>query len=123
MNDVIAAAARTSADQLADRYGPRLAGDVEAAIHATDDRPQQYLDPVSLGSLIVAVAALAWTVYRDLKKKTPQPAPQVVVRSVHLHLTAPTAVPAEDRDLIIETVVIQTLAAAEQAQALPAAEE
>jgi hypothetical protein len=49
-------------------------------------RPDQYADPVSLGSLIVAVASLAWTVYSDLRKKTPKPSAEAVARQVRVDL-------------------------------------
>lgn len=34
-------------------------------------------DPVSLASLIVAVATLAWTIYNDQRTRTPDPAAQL----------------------------------------------
>jgi signal recognition particle subunit SEC65 len=34
-----------------------------------DPRPDRYLDPVSLGSLIVSVATLAWTIYNDQRSR------------------------------------------------------
>ncbi len=46
---------------------------VEAALHQSDGRPQQYVDPVAIGSLIVAIATLAWTIYKDQTKTTPEP--------------------------------------------------
>jgi len=61
MTDPITAAARAAAAHLAAEYGPDLAADVEAALHSpgTTQRPSQYFDPVSLGSLIVTIATLA----------------------------------------------------------------
>jgi hypothetical protein len=55
MTDPISAAARATAQRLVPEHGPRLSADVEAALRArgTDQRPGQYVDPVSLGSLIV----------------------------------------------------------------------
>jgi hypothetical protein len=57
MTDPITAAARATAERLAAEYGPGLAADVDAALHArgTAQRPGRYLDPVSVGSLIVAM--------------------------------------------------------------------
>jgi hypothetical protein len=79
MTDPIAAAARAAAHRLAAEHGPGLAADVEAALHTrdADQRPGQYLDPVSLGTLIVAIATLAWTIYTDKRKQHPtrRPAP------------------------------------------------
>lgn len=84
MTDPITAAARATAERLTAEYGPGLAAEVEAALPArgTVRRPDQYVDPVSVGSLIVAIATLAWTVYSDLRKKTSKPSPEVVARQV-----------------------------------------
>ena len=113
----IAATARTIAHQLTDRYGSHLPADVEAALHTTDQRPQHYLDPISLGGLIVAVAALAWTTYQDLKKTTPQPPPAVITRTIRLQLTTDTTeLPAGERDRIIDLTVTETI---QTAQNLP----
>jgi hypothetical protein len=88
MTDPITTAARAAAQRLAPQHGPGLAADVEAALHArgTAQRPGQYLDPVSLASLIVAIATLAWTIYSDQQKKTPDPAPGVIARQVRAEL-------------------------------------
>ena len=48
-------------------------------------RPGQYLDPVSLGSRIVAIATLAWTIYSD-QRKTPEPPHGVVARQLRVEL-------------------------------------
>lgn len=108
--DPIAATARTVAHQLTDQYGPHLPADVEAALQTNGDRsPQQYLDPVSLGGLIVAVATLAWAAYQDLKKSTPQPPPTVITRTIRLRLTDTAALPTHERDRIIDLTVTETI--------------
>ena len=68
-------AARAAAEQLGAEYGPGLAAEVEAALHAqgTVQRPDQYLDPVAVGSLIVAAATLAWDIYSKRRKRTAEP--------------------------------------------------
>ena len=78
MSDPIEVTARAIAAQLAAEHGPGVVAEVDAALHARRraERPQQFVDPVSLGSLIVAVATLAWTIYADLRKRTPEPRPQ-----------------------------------------------
>ncbi len=75
MNDPVGAIAQAAARRLTPEYGPRLQSEVEAALYARDAerRPDQYLDPVTLGSLIVSTATLAWTIYNDLRKKAPEP--------------------------------------------------
>lgn len=88
MPDPITVASRASAEQLAADYGPGLAADVEIALHAqrTAQRPGQYIDPASLGSLIVAIATLAWTIYTDLKRKTPDQPPEALARQISIHI-------------------------------------
>ena len=114
MTDPITAAARATAERLAAEYGPGLAADVEAALHArgTAQRPGQYLDPVSLGSLIVAIATLAWTIYSDQRKKTPEPSPGVVARHVRAELRKHSSTSQQETDRITEIVVTEIIQAA-----------
>ena len=108
MTDPITDAARATAKRLGDEYGPGPAADVEAALHAwgTAQRPGQYLDPVSLGSLIVAIATLAWTIYCDQRKKTREPSPAVVARRVRVELCerGSTNISQQDTDRITEII-------------------
>jgi hypothetical protein len=99
--------ARTAARRLAPKYGPRLEYDVEAVLYTrnANRQPDQYLDPISLGSLIVSVATLAWTVYKDLRKTTPQPAREVIARRVRVELPTTTEPQPADREQIIDIVV------------------
>jgi hypothetical protein len=87
-DDPVATAARAVATRLGNQHGPGLAAEVEAALHArgAEQRREQYIDPVSLGSLIVGIASLAWSVYTTLRQKTPKPSPDVVTRSVRVEL-------------------------------------
>jgi hypothetical protein len=100
-------AARAAAQRLAAEHGPGLEAQVEVALHAggADRQPEQYFDPVSLGSLIVSVAALSWTVYKDLRGKTPKPVRHAVARRVQVELPASNQTPAAERDRVIEVVV------------------
>ena len=89
MTDPVAAAARAAAAVLAPDHGPHLPAEVEAALAArgTTQRPGRYLDPVSLASLIVAIAALAWQVYTDHRNRTPDPPPaDTIARQVRITL-------------------------------------
>ena len=72
MTDPAADAARSAAAILTPDLGPNLPAEVEAALAARDtqQRPDRYLDPVSLASLIVAIATLAWTIYNDQRDRT-----------------------------------------------------
>ena len=72
MTDSVADAARSAAAILAPDLGLNLPVEVEAALAARsgDQRPDRYLDLVSLGSLIVSVATLAWTIYNDQRNRS-----------------------------------------------------
>jgi len=79
MTDPAAEAARSAAAILAPEFGPSLPAEVEAALAARgmQHRPDRYLDPVSLATLIVAIANLAWMIYNDQRNHTPDPPPQL----------------------------------------------
>lgn len=109
MADPVGQVARAVAEQLAAGHGPALVTEVEAELNARDGRPaDRYVEPVSLASLVVAVAALAWTVYRDLRKQTPTPSPDVVARSVRVQLRDSLRTPTAERDRIVDIVVSET---------------
>jgi uncharacterized membrane protein YebE (DUF533 family) len=114
MNDQITAAARAAAERLTAEYGSGLAADVDAALQAqgTDQRPGQYLDPASLGSLVVAIATLAWTIYCDQRKKTPEPSPGTVARHVRVELRQHSSTSQQDTNRITEIVVTEIIQAA-----------
>ena len=108
MSDPVALAARRAAKTLAS-LAPGVRSDVEAAL---DRRASgQYLDPVSLGALIVSAAQLAWTIHRDRQSKAP---PDVIAHEVRVRLEAPADVTPELCDQLVEAVVRETVAAAEQ---------
>jgi hypothetical protein len=88
LTDPAAAAARSAGANLAADFGPSLPAEVEAALAARDtsQRPDRYLDPVSIGSLIVSIATLAWTIYNDQRKHTPHPPPDSIARQVRITL-------------------------------------
>jgi len=110
MTDLIAETARNAAHRLAADLGPALPTDVEATLHTggAPPGPDRYLDPVSLGGLIVSVATLAWTVYTDLKKRTPAPSRDVVVRTIRVQLSDTANLDPATRDRIIDVVVSET---------------
>ena len=88
MTDPAADAARSAAAILAANLGPDLPAEVEAALAArgTQQRPDRYLDPVSLAGLIVAIATLAWTIYNDRRQQAPGPPPDAIARQVRITL-------------------------------------
>jgi hypothetical protein len=59
---------------------------VSGAARDSQQRPGRYLDPVSLASPIVAIATLAWTIYNDQRKRTPEPPPSSIARQVRITL-------------------------------------
>lgn len=103
--------ARAAAKRLAGEFGEQLPIDVEAALQAsgTSQRPERYLDPISLGGLIVSIATLAWTVYKDLKKTTPKPSQDVIARTIRVRLRDDTELEPAQRDRIIDVVIEETL--------------
>ena len=118
MSDPIAIVARAAAQQLEAEAGPGLVTEVEAALATRESpsAPPQYLDPISLASLIVAIASLAWTVYTDLKKRTAKPSAEVVARTVRV--TRRDQGQADAPDHVIQAVVTETIrTAADQKRA------
>ncbi len=113
MTDLIAIAARAAADRLAAEHSSGLAADVEAALQGsgTTQRPDQYLDPVSLGSLIVAIATLAWTIYSDQRRKTPEPPPEIIARHVRAELRRQGNTYGQETDRITEIVITEIIQA------------
>lgn len=89
---------------------------MEAALHTggATQRPEQYLDPISLAGLIVSVAGLAWTIYNDLRTKTPEPSPAVVDRTIRVQLSDVGELDSTQRDRIIEIVVEETIQTAQR---------
>lgn len=116
MTDPIGHSARAAAQRLAAHYGPGLPADLEAALHArgATQRPERYVDPISLAGLIVSITTLAWTVYNDLRAKTSAPSPAVVARTIRVRLNDTSELDAAQRDRIIDIVVEETVQTATQ---------
>ena len=116
MTDSVERSARAAARRLAaSQDDPELIADVERALQGrnSDRGPDQYFDPVSLGGLIVSIATLAWTVYSDLRKRTPKPPNDLVARTVRVRLQEAELEPAQ-RDRIVEIVVEETARAVDE---------
>ena len=109
MTDPAADAARAAAAILAADLGPNLPAEVEAALAArgTGQRPDRYLDPVSLAGLIVAIATLAWTIYNDRRKQTPDPPPDSIARQVRITLRDQDTVLPPGTERITEVVATE----------------
>jgi hypothetical protein len=114
LTDPISDGARAAAERLTPEYGPGLAADVEAALHTrgSEQRPERFFDPISLGALIVSIATLAWTIYTDLKTKTPSPAPDVVARTVRVELRRRGDTGPASSDQFTDVIVTEVIKAA-----------
>ena len=108
---------RAVARRLADEHGSELETQVAMALYVGDsDRPSgQYLDPVSLSSLIVSTASLSWTVYKDLRAKKHQPTREQVGQRVRIELSTNGTGSADqiERNKVIEIVVDEIVSAEE----------
>jgi len=109
MTDPAAEAARSAAAILAPEFGPSLPAEVEAALAARgmQHRPDRYLDPVSLATLIVAIANLAWMIYNDQRNHTPDPPPSSIARQVSITLRNQDATPPPGTERITEVVATE----------------
>jgi hypothetical protein len=109
MIDPAANAARSAAAILAPDFGPNLPAEVEVALAArgTQQRPDRYLDPVSLAGLVVAIASLAWTIYNDRRKHTPDPPSDAIARQVRISLREQDTPTPAGTDRITEVVVTE----------------
>jgi hypothetical protein len=110
MTDPAADAARSAAVTLAPDLGPHLPAEVEAALAARDleERPGRYLDPVSLASLIVAIATLAWTIYNDQRSRhTPNPTPADIARQLRITLREQDTILPPDTERITEIIATE----------------
>lgn len=116
MSDPVEVAARAVAALLAAEAGPGVIAEVDAALHARRhaERPGQFVDLFSLGSFIVAVATLAWMIYADLRKKTPEPRPEEVERQVLIELREQGVADRKDAQRITAIAVTETLRAARE---------
>ena len=71
-DDPVGEIACGAARRLTGEYGPEVETEVEAALYARGNAERHAYDPVSLAALIVGVAQLAWMIYSDHRKKSPE---------------------------------------------------
>jgi hypothetical protein len=106
--------ARVTAEHLAVEFDrPGIVDDVEAELYARSrgQRPDDYLDPIALGSLVVSVANLAWVVYMDRKKAKKATIPAELADAVKAEMPESENINPEKRDHIITIVVTETIRA------------
>ena len=104
--------ARAAAARLTATLGPDLPAQVEQELDADPlDPPMRLVDPVSLGSLLVSVASLAWTIWNELKKdhaaRSQNEQAEALARA--LALSAPLALPPPQRELLVQVVALETV--------------
>lgn len=110
--DPVQQAARAAAERLAPTFGPRLQADVEAALYtrgAPSTPPGQFIDPIEVGGLIVAIADLAWSVHTDRKSSDKTPASQdEMTRTIRTTMTETRVLDDVTRQ-VIEITVEETM--------------
>ena len=121
VDDTEAEVARRAAARLAEGGDPRLPQQVEAVLHGADPSGpgQRYMEPattIALASLVVSAVGVAWQIYRDLRQdRQAKVAPETLARQVRVRVELPPGLAAEQRDRVVEVVVAETIAAADQA--------
>ena len=87
--------------------------DVEAALYSDEsEAPKQYVDPVALAGLIVAIAQFAYQVYKDRQKDGSKPDKGQVVRAVRIERCKYADVTRAEEE-IIEVVTAEVIKAAD----------
>ena len=110
MTDSVETISRSAANRLAIQGEPDVIVEVEAELATGSDGPRdQYVDPISLGALIVSVATLAWKVYTDLRARNDKPSKDIVARKVRIQLKNSEHIPHPDYENIIAIVVDETM--------------
>jgi hypothetical protein len=112
--------ARAAGRRLASARRPGLAVEIESALDerrarggGRESRPDRYVDVISLASLIVAAADLAWAVYVEVRKKDAKPAATIAQR-LRIELGESRVIEPGERDRVIEVVVDQVISSDDQ---------
>jgi hypothetical protein len=97
--------ARAAAVELVPKHGHRLTAAVEAAIHADSGHeeqktPGQYIDPIALGALIVAIAQFGYQVYTDRKNKGQQPTREAIAQAIRIERREHGQLTGEETEII-----------------------
>ena len=108
MNDPVGHISRAAARRLEPEYGLQLSANVESALYAqgSSRKADTFFDPVALGSLIVSIASLGWTIYNSLRAREPRISSQAAKRELHVQLKQQVdETPNNER--IIEVIVTE----------------
>ena len=127
MTDHAAEAARSAAAILAPDLGQNLPVEVEIALAARDGErgPDRFVvDLIALGALIVAIATLAWDVYkdqRDRRERKPElsaavqePDAEAIARGVRNKLREQDAILPPGTERITQVVVTEIIRQAKE---------
>jgi hypothetical protein len=110
MTDSVEAISLAAATRLAAQGEAQAELEVAAALAAgPNNRRDHYIDPISLGALIVSVATLAWQVYTDLKARNVNPSREVVARKIRIQLEDSDRPTTSDDAKVIDIVVDETI--------------
>jgi hypothetical protein len=109
--DPTADVARAAARQLSRDHGDGLQSDVEAILFRRElsGRVDQYLvDPLSLASLVVSIASLAWSVYSGRRYAKTEVSLEAIERTV-LAEADETTVDPRVKGAVVTTVVTEII--------------
>lgn len=118
MTDPAEEAARAAAVILAPDLGPDLPAQVEAALHLRnrgESRPTQY-DPLAIvglgtgaASLIVSIAQLAWAIYSDRRKRSPELSADSIALQVRMTFREQGAALPPGSELMTNVIVTEII--------------
>ncbi len=113
MSEPHAQIARQAAAKLAESTTPQLPQLTEGVLAQGEraGRAQTYdaATAIGLASLLVSMAALAWTIHQDRKKAASPPRRDLIERQIRVQLEIPNNVSVAQRDRMIAVVVEETV--------------
>lgn len=113
MSEPYAQIARQAAAKLAESTTPQLPQLTEGVLAQGESagRAQTYdaATAIGLASLLVSMAALAWTIYQDRKKAASPPRRDLIERQIRVQLEMPSGISVAQRDRMIAVVVEETV--------------
>jgi hypothetical protein len=109
MTNPVVAGARAAAGRLSARYGSGLPSEVEVVLLEAESvgESSQYIDPISLASLIVSVASLAWSICSEQRANGFDLAVKDLIKAVRTALRNPDDTRLVPQPEIIEVVVTE----------------
>lgn len=106
------AAKRIGTEQDRSDLTPFVEAELQRGAEGADTRAGRYGidlgDAAGVASAIITLAGLAWTIYRDLRRETPNPSRNVLTRRVRITARDERQMPVEKLTREIEIVVEET---------------